>query len=192
MTSTFDHRTTLRFVRHGATAANLLGLRCGGDLDLALVETGRAQALKVARRIAALVPPVRLIVTSGLRRTRETAHIIAHALGRAVVVVELDFAERSLGEWNLRSIAGTQAWLARGLTPPGGEASAAFVERVTCAARRLTEWLPESPLLVSSKGVARVLGELCGLPRPPDLDNGALAEFELAVRPRVATARGAQ
>ena len=45
-----DQRATLRCLRHGATVANLLGLRCSGDLDLPLAEVGRTQAVEAARR----------------------------------------------------------------------------------------------------------------------------------------------
>lgn len=190
MTPVRDQRTTLRFLRHGATVANLLGLRCGGDLDLPLAAAGREQAVEAAQRIAALHPPVRLIVTSDLKRTRETAQIIARVLGEVTIVVEPDFAERSLGEWNLRSIDGTQPWLERGLTPPGGEPLATFDGRVARAARRALACLPDWALLVGSKGVGRVLAELAGLPARVDLDNAALAEFDLGSGFVPATARG--
>jgi probable phosphoglycerate mutase len=175
-----QRRCVLRFVRHGATAANVLRLRCGGDLDLDLVAAGRKQASEVARQIAKLEPPVRLIITSGLRRTIETATIIAYALGSVTLLVEPDFAERRLGEWNLRSIERTQSWFDQGLTPPGGESSHAFAARIARAAQRLKVCLPHAPLLVGSKGVARVLGELSGRPGLRELGNATLAEFDLS------------
>jgi probable phosphoglycerate mutase len=173
-------RPTLRFVRHGATAANVLGLRCGGDLDLELVSAGRRQASEVGRRLAMMDPPVRVIVASGLRRTLETARIIARALGCQTVLVEPDFAERRLGEWNLRSIDATQLWFEQGLTPPGGEPDNEFAARVARAMRGLIMCLPEMPLVVGSKGVARVLGELSGRHGRVDLDNAALTEFDVS------------
>ncbi|HZN26436.1 MAG TPA: histidine phosphatase family protein [Burkholderiales bacterium] len=175
-----ERHPTLRFVRHGATAANVLGLRCGGDLDLELVAAGRKQASEVGRRLAIMDPPVRVIVTSGLRRTLETARIIARALGCNALIVEPDFAERRLGDWNLRSIDSTQRWLEQGLTPPGGEANNEFAARVACAAHRLLTYLPDSPLVVGSKGVARVLGELSGRPGRLELANATIAEFDLS------------
>jgi broad specificity phosphatase PhoE len=181
-------RPIVRFVRHGATAANVLGLRCGGDLDLDLVAEGREQAAQVARHIALLDPPVRLIVTSGLRRTLETAHIIAGTLGRVTLLVEPEFAERRLGEWNLRSIERTQSWFDQRLTPPGGESSDAFAARIERAARRLMVCLPQAPLLVGSKGVARVLGELSGNPAGRNLRNAGLVEFDLSGDACLATA----
>ncbi len=176
-------RLPLRFVRHGATAANLAGLRCGGDLDVPLTDLGREQAAHAARRIAGLALPVGLIVTSDLQRTRETASIIAAALPDAQVVVEPAFAERRLGEWNLRPVAETQPWFEARCTPPGGESDAEFTDRIARALRGLKAQLPQRPLLVGSKGVARVMAELIGLPERLELDNGAIAELDFAGKP---------
>jgi len=170
----------LTFVRHGATEANLVGLRCGGDLDVPLTDFGRRQAAEAALRIRELRMPVGLIVTSALQRTRETAAIIARMLQGVEVIVEPAFAERRLGEWNLRSAAETQDALARGITPPGGESNPVFLARIRDAMESLLPRLAEQPLLVGSKGVARAMGELLGLPARQDLSNGQLAHFDLA------------
>ncbi len=184
---THPARLPLRFVRHGATAANLAGLRCGGDLDLPLTDLGRAQAVDCATRLARLQPTIGLIVTSDLKRTRETAGYIAKVLPGVPVIVEPDFAERRLGEWNLWPIAATQAWLEARMTPPGGESDDEFADRMARALRRVKRRLHERPLLVGSKGVARMLGELTGLPDRLELGNGVVAEFDLADRPCLAT-----
>jgi 2,3-bisphosphoglycerate-dependent phosphoglycerate mutase len=170
----------LIFVRHGATEANLAGLRCGGDLDVALTEFGRRQAAEAALRIRELRMPVGLIVTSGLQRTRESAAIISRLLKGVEVVVEPAFAERRLGEWNLRPVAETQAALVQGVTPPGGESNADFLARIRDAMDALLPRLDDLPLLVGSKGVARAMGELLGLNSRQDLSNGQLAHFDLA------------
>ncbi len=186
-----DPRLPLRFVRHGATASNTAGLRCGGDLDLPMTDLGRAQSVQSARRIARLEPKVGLIVTSDLARTRETATIIAAHLGGVEIVVEPAFAERRLGAWNLMSIETTQPWLEARQTPPGGESDEDFVMRIAQAVRGIKEHLPERPLLVGSKGVARVLGELIGLDGRLELENGVVWEFDFAERPCLETAWGA-
>src|SRR5262245_34289545 len=111
----------LIFVRHGATAPNLAGIRCGGDLDVPLVEAGRRQAAAAAERIRALGIPVGVIVTSDLRRTRETAEIIGRLLG-VEMVIEPAFAERHLGAWNMRSDADTETAVDAGVTPQIGRA----------------------------------------------------------------------
>jgi 2,3-bisphosphoglycerate-dependent phosphoglycerate mutase len=170
----------LAFVRHGATEANLAGLRCGGDLDVPLTDLGRRQAAEAALRIRELRLPVGLIVTSALQRTTETAQIIGRVLGGTRVVVEPSFAERGLGSWNLRSIAETESALAAGDTPPGGESDAEFIGRIGAALESLRPCLDLQPLLVGSKGVARALRELLGLPRGVGPANGQLAHFDLA------------
>jgi 2,3-bisphosphoglycerate-dependent phosphoglycerate mutase len=189
----------LRFLRHGATALNLSGLRCGGDVDVPLAEVGHAQAAAAARCIANLHPPVGVIVTSQLQRTRQTADIVVatlQALGhpdgsgcdwRVPVVVQPLFAERALGEWNGQPRAATQAWLEAGHTPPGGESNAAFKARVQAGLRQLNGLWAQAPLLVSSQGVARVLRELVGQPGRVGVANAQLTEFDIDVRALMAT-----
>lgn len=197
MTPMFDapnppDRDLLRFVRHGATAANTAGLRCGGDLDPPLTDHGEAQVARVAETIAAMQPPVDLIVTSDLERTRQTAAIIARRLPRAEIVIEPGFAERRLGRWNLVRIRESQPWLEAGLTPPGGESEREFADRIAGAVERLRPQLPRRPLLVGSKGVARVLGEMAGLDGRLEPDNAAVLEFDLTPRNEELVTAGSQ
>ena len=170
----------LTLLRHGATAPNLQGLRCGGDLDAPLTELGRLQATQAALRIRELRISVGVIVTSRLARTRETAQIVSRILHGVEIAIEPAFAERRLGAWNLQPVAATEEALSQGLTPPGGESNREFVERVSRAVQAWLPRLPEQPLLVGSKGVARVLRELAGRdPLRQPLANGALAHFDL-------------
>lgn len=174
--------SSLLFMRHGATAFNAAGLRCGGDVDLPLTELGHLQSVQAAQHLAALRPRVGVIVVSALQRTRQTAEIIGRALHGVEVVVEPAFNERRLGEWNRRPIAETQAELAAGITPPGGESNAEFTQRISQAVETtLLPLLGERVLLVASKGVARVLGELCGQSPGAPLDNAGMAVFDLSV-----------
>ena len=170
----------LAFVRHGATQPNLAGLRCGGDLDVPLTELGRGQALLAARRILAKGPSVGLIVSSGLQRTDETARIIASQLGGIELLIEPGFVERHLGDWNLCPLTDTEPWLAAGMTPPGGECNARFSQRIEPALEQLLPLLHRRPLLVSSRGVGRVLGELTGRPGRTVLGNGEVERFDLS------------
>lgn len=169
----------LLFARHGATSANLAGLRCGGDLDLPLTDTGRQQAQALAQRVAALQPRIGLIITSPLLRTRETAAIVAAALGGIEQRVLPGWSERRLGEWNLRPIAKTQAALSAGLTPPGGESEAEFSARIRAALAALAPLREARPLVIGSKGVARILGQLAGLPQRLSLGNTELVSLAL-------------
>lgn len=168
----------LLFMRHGATALNLAGLRCGGDIDAPLAEVGHRQAAEAARALRERSPLPGVIVVSGLQRTRQTAQIVAQALPRVELIVEPRLDERRLGAWNRRPIVDTQADLAAGITPPGGESNAEFSARITAAAvQTLLPLLPRHVLLVGSKGVARVLGELAGRPAAPG--NAEWVEFDL-------------
>jgi broad specificity phosphatase PhoE len=181
-------RTTLRLLRHGATEANLAGLRCGGDLDVALCALGRDQAATAAERIAKMRPAVGLIVTSDLARTLETATIVAARLPGIEMLVRPEFRERRLGRWNLLSVATTQRALLAGETPPGGEPNDHFVARIESAMSGLVPLLPRHVLLVASKGVARVLGELMRRPQRLELGNAELLEFDLTIVPNLGIA----
>lgn len=76
----------LWLVRHGATTWS--GVRFCGRSDPELSAAGRVEADRVAARLGALVPPGTDILTSPLRRARETAERIAPAVGGRIVVDE--------------------------------------------------------------------------------------------------------
>jgi 2,3-bisphosphoglycerate-dependent phosphoglycerate mutase len=201
MTAHHPIRARLRFLRHGATELNLAGLRCGGDVDVPLTDVGRAQAAAAAHCIANLRPAVGVIITSQLLRTQQTAEIIGAVLralprqgaqgGGGVVlhlpiVIEPLLAERRLGEWNGQSRQATQALLDAGRTPPGGESKADFKARVQAGLRRLHGLWSQQPLLISSQGVARVLGELSGRAGGVRVANAQLVEFEFDMQALIA------
>jgi probable phosphoglycerate mutase len=177
--SPLSNASRVLLVRHGATAPNLAGLRCGGDLDVELVDAGREQARAAARQLAAWEPSPALIVASSLRRARETAAIIGAALGGIEAVVDAGFDERHLGAWTLLPIAATEAWLRERRTPPGGEPEADFVGRVRAALEGLRPLLARRPVLVTSKGVARAIGVVTGHPSANALGNGEIMAFDL-------------
>jgi len=170
----------LNVLRHGVTEPNLAGLRCGGDLDVELTDLGRRQAIEAALRIRELRLPVGLIVTSPLLRTSATAQLVSRVLGGVGLLVEAGFSERRLGQWNLQPVADTEAALAAGETPPGGEPDAEFVARIERALEGLLPHLDRQPLLVGSKGVVRAIGEVLGAVHRGPLGNGQLAHFDLA------------
>jgi broad specificity phosphatase PhoE len=85
----------LIFVRHAATAWS--GLRYCGRTDLPLSPAGRAAAERLARRLAAELPPGPSIVTSGLLRARQTADVIARALGAEPPAVDDRWRETDFG-----------------------------------------------------------------------------------------------
>lgn len=177
---------TFYFVRHGTTEPNFRGLRCGGDHDIPLMDIGCDQAYLLAKQVDRMSLGVGVIVTGSLIRTRQTAAIISGVLANTPVVVEPLFNERRLGEWNNRPIADTEELLAARVTPPGGESEEEFRERVARALEALRPHLERRPLIVSSKGVGRVINSLLGGEGRMQVGNGEIVEFALAAAGRPA------
>lgn len=102
----------IRMIRHGEAAAGW----GGGDADPGLSELGRAQALAARDALLALPNGERptLVVSSPLRRCRETAQPFAEAIGAQLIVdpgvgeiptpAALNAAER--GPWLRRAFQG--------------------------------------------------------------------------------------
>lgn len=169
----------LIFIRHGATAPNLAGLRCGGDLDLPMTDVGRAQIAQAAQSLRERGWPIDLIVASDLQRTRESAEIISAALGGVPLEIDAAWRERALGEWNLLTVAETETALRSGQQPPRGESNTAFVSRICGALQQfLAGTSSRMPLLIGSRGVARVLGETLDAPQRAPVGNGEILRFD--------------
>lgn len=180
MTYQADRPFTLYFVRHGVTEPNFKGLRCGGDLDVPLMDIGCDQAYLLAKQIQRMNLGVGVILAGSLTRTRQTASIISGVLGNVPVEVEPLLNERHLGEWNNQSITRTEEQLKSGATPPGGESEAQFERRVCDALERVRPHLARVPLIVSSKGVGRILNNLLGGDGRMQVGNGEVVEFAVA------------
>lgn len=175
-----DRPFTLYFVRHGITEPNFQGLRCGGDLDIPLMDIGVDQAYLLAKQIAKMDLNIGAIVAGSLIRTRQTALIISGVLGGIPVSVEPLINERHLGRWNNRPIEETEAQLKSGDLPPGGESEEQFMARIEKAIKHLSPVLDKKPLLVSSKGVGRVLNTILGGEGRMAVANGEIVEFAVA------------
>ena len=172
-----DRPFTLYFVRHGITEPNFRGFRCGGDLDLPMMDIGCDQAYLLAKQIERMNLRIGVIIAGSLIRTRQTASIISGVLGVVPVEIEPLLNERRLGQWNNRPIAETEDMLARKVTPPGGESEDQFAARVAMALDNLRPHLDRRPLLVSSKGVGRVLNGILGGQDRMQVGNGEIVEF---------------
>jgi probable phosphoglycerate mutase len=154
------------FVRHGESVDNAADRHSGGDANPVLTAQGRDQARATGQwlreRLGMAATRVRFIV-SPLIRTTDTARLIAQTLGLPFdnVTFEPDFLERRLGRWNGKTSAEIpQSLVGSDATPPDGEDRVTFrhrVERAALATAALAG--PDClPLVVSSRGVARVLG----------------------------------
>jgi glucosyl-3-phosphoglycerate phosphatase len=126
--------------RHGQTAWNA-ERRFQGQTDIELDETGRQQAQRAARLLAALRPT--MIVSSDLSRAAETAAALARLTGLSVSY-DKDLRERGGGSWEglsdteIRTRYPQQhaAWL-----PADGEPSETVADRVCAAFNRVAEAL---------------------------------------------------
>jgi probable phosphoglycerate mutase len=122
----------IHFVRHGQTAHNRDGL-LQGRVDVALSELGHVQAERVANRFVGA--SIAGVITSPLRRARDTAAAIATVTG---CEVEIDdrLLELDNGEWDGRPLTeiAPQRWAAwvadPNFAPPGGESLVAVSARV--------------------------------------------------------------
>jgi broad specificity phosphatase PhoE len=119
----------LFLVRHGQTDANARGLLLG-RLDATLNDTGRRQAAAVAR---ALPRPDR-VISSPLRRARQTAEAFDTAVEVDERWIELDYGELDGLPLSTLDEEGWRAWRADvAYTPAGGESLAALGRRVRAA-----------------------------------------------------------
>jgi broad specificity phosphatase PhoE/ribonuclease HI len=147
--------TVTHLLRHGQTE-HTPERRFSGRNDLPLSRTGRAEAEATAVRAKEL--GIEVVVASPLRRTRETAEIVAAALGLPVQfdddLVELDFGD--LEGLTFDEAAAKHPLAARRfgsdvtVRAPGGESVADVSARVSRARRRvLSEHAGRTVLVVS-------------------------------------------
>jgi ribonuclease H / adenosylcobalamin/alpha-ribazole phosphatase len=121
--------TTLVLVRHGATVHTAAKRFSGGlaSSNPGLSDEGRAQVREVADWLAPLGAAIDAVVTSPVRRTVESAQILATRL-ELPLVEEPGFAEMEFGSWDGLTFAEVQArqpeeieaWLGSLDVAPGG------------------------------------------------------------------------
>jgi len=130
--------TTLVLVRHGVTP-HTVEKRFSGGLDSAnpgLSDEGRDQVRATAEWLAPLAARVDAVISSPVRRTLESAEIVAAVLGKEVGV-EPGFAEMEFGAWDGMTFLEVaerhpdelDAWLGSLDVPAGGGESFRVVEK---------------------------------------------------------------
>ncbi|QNE31313.1 histidine phosphatase family protein [Sphingomonas sp. NBWT7] len=165
-------------VRHGDTFRHdEEPRRIGARTDLPLVESGRAQAQRLAASFAGMA--IDACLTSSLRRTRETAAIVAPGLRARPTdwLREIDHGpDEGLPETAVRARIGAAAllaWETRAVAP---------TDWIVDAAARLKAWQTffatahGTILLVTSNGAARFALLALGMP-PAKLRTGAYGEI---------------
>jgi len=147
--------TTLLLLRHGETPLTVEKRFSGSGADPGLTEQGHRQAAAAAEAISAR-GDVDAVIASPLRRTTETADVVAGELGLPVAVDD-GFREAEFGEWDGSTFAEVQerwpeelaAWLgATSVAPPGGESFDAVARRVRQARDRVLAAHPGRTVLV--------------------------------------------
>lgn len=151
---------TLLFLRHGRTADNVARRFSGPHgADPGLDDVGRHQAAVVAAALGDA--RVDAVVSSPLRRARETAEVIASALGLGVVV-DPALADFDPGGWDGHTTdevrATSPAWHAAwsvspDVAPPDGESVRAVQARVLGGVRALVEKYTGRRVLLVSHAV---------------------------------------
>lgn len=152
--------TDLLLLRHGETPLTPERRFSGtGSDDPGLSDVGRSQAEQAARSDLLAAAGLTAILTSPLRRCRETADIVSAALGLPVEVDD-ELREMDFGRWEGLTFAEVEqrhpvdlaAWKASGDAAPTGstETFAALLSRVTAAARRIASSHPDAAVLAVS------------------------------------------
>ena len=142
--------TTLVLVRHGVTAHTTEKRFSGGlaSANPGLSDEGRDQIRSVATWLSPLAERVDAVVTSPVRRTRESAEILAEALGHPLQE-EPGFAEMEFGAWDGMTFvevaekhqADLDKWLGSLDVAPGGsgESFRSVEERVLAGLQRMLD-----------------------------------------------------
>jgi broad specificity phosphatase PhoE len=140
----------LIIIRHGRTEANATG-RLLGRLDVPLDDLGERQAAQLAASLLATTDRIDRVVSSPLRRARQTAECLG-------LPVEIDdrFIEVDYGEYDGVPMADIppdvwQLWRSDGtFTPPGGESLATLQQRVSGALDDLAEAARSENIVVAT------------------------------------------
>ncbi len=164
--------TTVLLVRHGETPWNR-ERRIQGWAPVSLSDRGREQATAVAAHLAAEYAVDR-VVASDLRRTKETARVVARETG-APATFDCGWRERSFGVYQGLSYEalfdghpefalGQVGYVAAEVEPEAGESLLAARERVLDAFDRLLDGADDTVAVVTHGGPIRiVLGHVRGL-----------------------------
>jgi probable phosphoglycerate mutase len=154
----------LYLVRHAETDWNA-ERRLQGHADRPLSVRGRAQAVALGAYLGGA--QFTTVISSDLRRTRDTAALAGYGGGRT----DSSWREFDVGQWSGRLISDIieqegnsyARWRSGHFAPPGGESWAAFEKRIR-GGLALLETSPGRALLVTHSGVIRgILKILLGM-----------------------------
>lgn len=144
------------FLRHGQSQANADGVFAGPTYHAPLTKQGREQARLEGERIKAEGMVINLIVSSPIERAKETAEIIARAIGFDVSKIQYD---ARLAEYDMGALSGKPK---KGVSPrqrtsaDGAEDPKVFQNRVMTCMQEIAS-LPGNTLVVGHAGVAGII-----------------------------------
>jgi len=149
----------ITIVRHGQTDWNRDGIMQGQE-NRGLTDLGKEQALATAKNLKR--KHFDGIVTSDLRRAKETAAIIAQELGLEIIEESALLRERHMGDWQGKTLADCLRDFPLAIeggedgmthhSPPGGETLSQFLRRAEIAHEHLLARYPGKKLIVVSHG----------------------------------------
>ncbi|PPF85536.1 histidine phosphatase family protein [Subtercola sp. Z020] len=171
--------TRLALVRHGQTDWNL-AKRIQGSTDIPLNDTGRAEARETAATLVG--EHFDEVLTSPLSRARETAEIIAAALGLPQPTVDAELVERRYGDAEGMDYRELHERFPSHIVVPGRETHREVQDRVRAALIRIAESRPGESLVVVCHGgvISSLVRYATGGDRPlPDerIPNGSVHYF---------------
>ena len=152
--------TTLILVRHGVTPHTVEKRFSGGlaSANPGLSDEGRDQIRATADWLAPIAEQIDAVIASPVRRTLESAEILAEVLGKTVDV-EPGFAEMEFGTWDGKTFMDVaeqhkeelDAWLGSlDVAPGGGESFRDVEKRVLDGLQRLLDAHPGKTVVVVS------------------------------------------
>ncbi len=161
--------TTLMLVRHGQTANTVARVFCGpGGGDPGLNDGGREQVRRAAETLAA--SSVDAVLTSPMRRARETADLIAAEIGLPVVVAD-GYRECAFGAWDGLTLQQVReqwpgeldSWLDfADARPPDGESIAEAQQRVEAELQStLSAYAGKTVVIVSHVNPIKLVVRAC-------------------------------
>ncbi len=172
------------FVRHGQCQANVDRIVAGSKLDSPLTPLGIEQATEVAGQLKD--KGIELIVSSPLSRTKDSAKIIAEAIGidPAKIVIMPEFNERDVGVMTLETLDEYYRYESKKVIPEA-ETEAEMFARVKAGLEKLKQLKAQTILVVSHNGTYRMMRCVLENKKPndfsdvPTLHNSKIFEFNL-------------
>ena len=156
---------TLTLIRH--TAPQIAPGICYGQLDMDVAKSFVAEAADISNWL----PPIELVITSPLLRTRRLAEYLAAEHGcelhSSARLMEMSFGDWEGRAWNDIARSEIDAWSADILhyTPPNGESALQMMMRVQSMMQDLAQ-LPQQHIAVVAHGgsIRAVLALLASIP----------------------------